>query len=281
MSGGDFILSKRHAVWLFSLIMLVPVITGKPPCTKPGFYWWLGFASIGLGLPAALTFMAGSLEKMRAYVRNNILFIEYSLGRILIPTGIIADAEKMESLGPMVRVGGASIPGLIDAGYYYSEALGKIKAMITRRKNLILIKLKNNAKILLSPSNPEALIPQLKQTLGKGPEAPIKVQGKDTLLALLGILIIFLAGITAYQTYMQLPEKVPVHYTSHWKPDKYGSKETLLNVTAILLFLSFLFLLISLYISRSIPGFTLISLPVVLGLSLILMSMITLPLCIE
>jgi hypothetical protein len=272
-------LNSKNYVWLFAILSFIPLYTRNMPCTRANLIWWSSFIILGFGTAAALYYVISSIQKMKVFVEADKLVLSYSLGRIVIPTGIIKSIEFLESVGHLIRVGGLRLPGSIDVGYYASKELGRIKAILTRRKDVLLVTLKNNAKILLSPPRPRETTNLLEGYIGKGPEEPIRVYSKDRLVFAVTLLIIFLILGYAVSMYDSLPEQVPTKYGKDWTPIQYGSKKTFSNIMLIMFFVSLIILLVGDWLSKSIPGLQLVTAPIAISISLIPLSLMMLAIC--
>ena len=267
----------------FFLLLLagLPLYTGFIPCVKANLLWITGFLIMGVGGALTLYYLIESYEKLKVMIEDNKLVLSTRIGKIIIPTSIIKEVKTIESIHGLLRIGGLSLPGAIDVGNYFSKELGRIKAMITRKRNLLLLRFKNNAKLLISPAKPNELASTLEKYVGRGPEAPIKVLSIDKYFMMTSIIVALLLISYGMSVYTQLPENVPTHYNKNWVPREYGPKKYYAGILVFTLIIDIVAALIGDKLSRSIPGFNMVTAPFILGLTFVLISTIILPTCIS
>ncbi len=261
-------------VWLLMLFLMVPVITGLPPYDKAAVLYTLSFIVMSVGGSLSLYYIVKSVNSMKVMVSSGELVISYSLGRIRIPLSIIREVNVLDSLGKMVRIGGFSLPTIIDVGYYYEESLGKIKAFITRKTDLLLVILKNNAKLVISPEDPTNLAEQLKNRLSVGEERPIRVESRDPVIKGVTLIVFLLTLLLSASIYQTLPSEIPIDFDSHWQPQEYAAKNQLGVIITLIIILILILLFLGNWFSRSFPGIFIAVTPFVIGLSLILLSIL-------
>ena len=90
-------------------------------------------------------------------ILNNGIVIKRIIKDILVKREDIASVQRLPKPGLIICLFGINFGWVGFFGYYWSVKHGFLHLYLTKRKNLLLITLRNNRKILLSPNDDEIM----------------------------------------------------------------------------------------------------------------------------
>jgi len=281
---------QRHVVVTLLLLVLsmIPVIMVIPPTYCPLYFLVpLGFFLVLPGIVLMLFFVYRKTRRITWNLQGDKLVFDYSLGKIIVPLENIKESQFFDKISLKIRLAGMSIPGLYIG--YFLTSLGKAWLLLNKKTGIIAIDLKDNNTVLVSPEKPEELNILLSGTRQNLPEEPPPINQTHKgfyvdsidkkLLISTFILSIFLFLSTFTMIYQQMPNTVPTHFDSSFKPDAWGNKTTYLYIFILLIGLELFLFSLGYKISKRTPIMGIFLAPVLIGLTLIFVGILYVSVC--
>ena len=194
-----------------------------PPCHIAALFMLLGMALV-IGLFVFLAFL-DKLCSVRVSVKKSFVRIGLGIcGSINVPLENIVEVRIVDRVRPVIRLGGTAVPGVFYSGYYEVKDVGRAYIFSERLDNLVELRLVDGSVIYVggdAPSRLKSITPSARAVVGKQSKQAFRASISDTIArTLLAAAITYiLLGIIIYPF---IPDRVPTHFTSHWRPDSWG-----------------------------------------------------------
>ena len=191
-----------------------------------------------------------------------------SCGRLVIPVSAIASARLVERVEPVWRVAGTALPALYYSGLFDVKGVGRAYIFSERLERLLELRLSDGTVVYLGGNADKlaSLLPASGGGKGGGMRA-IPAGGSRGLYISAPIVAASLAaGVLLYSL---MPERVPIHFTSSWRPDQWGSRAEMLAIHYIIDGIAVALLLVYMWARRRDPLTAILLAPVAAGLALL------------
>ncbi len=186
--------------------------------------------------PRKYTFLGSKLVIEKAVGKKIIISLEEMEGYVLIP-----DFAKLKCSRTFGNGGLFGYYGMFSAAEY-----GSINCQLTSLKNIFIIRTREG-NFAISPVKPHRFEEYLKTTVSGisgevkiiQPTAPEAIRLADPLILIIPAVLLILIVFLTLTNYVQLPERIAVHFDIHGNPDRWGPKSSYLIssiVPSIILF---------------------------------------------
>ena len=106
-----------------------------------------------------LVILITELFRTQGYeIKKEKIIIKRRIKNIMISKEQIKNIKEVDHLGILLKLFGTSFKWIGSIGIYWSYKIGLFHLCITNKKNLYLITLNNNKKIIISPSDDEKIL---------------------------------------------------------------------------------------------------------------------------
>lgn len=169
----EFPLAPLHrATWpmllgLWLVLLAAGFLTGsrqQPPHNPVP--WWLMLAFGAALVPAVLASMAMhrsiAIDGGRLEVAGALIFSrKLPVADLALDKARVLDLDEHTEFKPMLQFGGFDLPGF-SAGHYLLRNRSRAFCLLTNRRKVLMLPLRDGKSILLSPEKPQALLDALR-----------------------------------------------------------------------------------------------------------------------
>ena len=246
-----------------------------PPCRLAALFMLLGIALV-IGLFVFLAFL-DKLCSIRVSVEKNVMRVGLGIcGSIDVPLENIVEARIVDRVRPVIRLGGTAVPGVFYSGYYEVKDVGRAYIFSERLSNLVELRLVDGSVIYVggdAPSQLMNIMPRVQAAAEKQDKQAFRTSISDTVARtlLVAAIIYILLGIIIYPF---VPNRVPTHFTSHWRPDSWGPKWEALAIYYAIGGIGVVLAATYKLMARKDPVAAILTVPIVTGILLIGLSTI-------
>ncbi len=261
-------------ILMILIVMVVTIFLGysgfAPPCRPAALFMLLGMALV-MGLFVFLAFL-DKLCTVRVSVKRNVVRIGLGIcGSIDVPLENIVGARIVDKARPVIRLGGTAVPGVFYSGYYEVKDVGRAYIFSERLDNLVELRLVDGSVIYVggdAPSKLKDIVLLARAPTDKQSKPGFRTSISNTIAQMLLVASIayILLGIIIYPF---IPNRVPTHFTSHWRPDSWGPKWEALAAYYVIGGIGVALATTYKLIARKDPVAAVLTLPVVAGIFLI------------
>lgn len=191
-----------------------------------------------LSISGLIIYAAYNSRKMNYILGDDEIKISFPLSPLKVSYDTIRNVSKVET-GLRLRLFGGGLPGSY-WGLFTAKDLGKVQAYTTMHSGeFVLLELDDDAKILVSPLDPDAFLEALREKTRYAipTYTPLEEDQQDRKRVYSQIVAVFSAWLLLLyyvaSVYPNLPDIIPVHFGLDGAPNRYGSKIELYYIVAV------------------------------------------------
>jgi len=212
-----------------AVVLVFPLaLNAMPPCSVAGFF--LAAGMLLAVLPVAVLAFADRVCRVRVGLDGESITVGLgSCGRLRVSLDAVVSARVVDSVRPVARLLGTSVPGVFYAGYYAFRG-GRGYMFSERLERLVELRLRDGTVVYLGGNAVEELAGLFGRRgaatpAGDGGGGGLRVESRVG-GRLLRVLALILAAYMALGLllYPLLPERVPTHFNARWEPDSWGTR---------------------------------------------------------
>jgi hypothetical protein len=197
-----------------------------------------GIILFPLIITGLLIYITIAARKMSYILKEDVLYIDFSVSPLSLPYNKIIAAGKVETQ-LIFRIFGGSWPG-VHWGMFSTKNIGNVQAYLTDYKGeFIQLEVSDGTRVLLSPKEPDVFLEALKKRVDFVSPLSSKyaTSKEDRRITYIQVAVVALAWLilTTFVAviYPSLPEIIPVHFGFDGKPNRWGNKIELLILVGI------------------------------------------------
>jgi len=245
--GLGRVLGAALAVSVTLVVVAAALWAGLPPCGVAAAAYLAGFLLLG-GLGLVLVVLP-RLCRPGLRVEDGRLVVELgACGRLVAPLAAVREVRVVERVGLLARLAGTAVPGLYYSGLYMLRGGGRARVFAERLHGLVEVVLDGGERLLVGGDALRAL-GELRERLrgregGGSVAGGLRREGPGVVLGLAAV-VVAASTVASLVLLLAVPQRVPLHYGKGWVPDRWGTRAELAAVVAVVLGLSWLFVVLA------------------------------------